>query len=74
MVCTGSPEMDVAWAIFLDRHHSEGINTPRLPGFPSYEETLAHYEKHSGHVVNHLHYYEVFAGSGSPSSSSNSGS
>jgi aminoglycoside phosphotransferase (APT) family kinase protein len=62
MVCTGSPEMDVAWAIFLDRHHSEGINTPRLPGFPSYDETLAHYEKHSGHTVKHLHYYEVFAG------------
>jgi len=59
MVCTGSPEMDVAWAIFLDRHHSEGINTPRLAGFPSYDETIAHYEKHSGHSVN---YYQVFAG------------
>ena len=62
MVCTGSPEMDLGWAIFLDRHHSEGINTPRLPGFPSYDETLAHYEKHSGHNVKHLHYYQVFAG------------
>jgi len=62
MVCTGSPEMDVGWAIFLDRHHSEGINTPRLEGFPSYEETIAHYEKHSGHAVAHLHYYQVFAG------------
>jgi aminoglycoside phosphotransferase (APT) family kinase protein len=62
MVCTGSPEMDVGWAIFLDRHHSEGIETPRLEGFPSYEETVAHYEKHSGHTVKHLHYYEVFTG------------
>jgi aminoglycoside phosphotransferase (APT) family kinase protein len=62
MVSTGSPEMDLAWAIFLDRHHSEGINTPRLEGFPSYDETIAHYQKHSGHNVKHLHYYEVFAG------------
>jgi aminoglycoside phosphotransferase (APT) family kinase protein len=62
MVTTGSPEMDVAWAIFLDRHHSEGINTPRLEGFPSYEETIAHYENHSGHIVKHLHFYQVFAG------------
>jgi len=62
MVCTGSPEMDVGWAIFLDRHHSEGINTPRLEGFPSYEDTIAHYEKHSGHTVKNLHYYQVFAG------------
>jgi aminoglycoside phosphotransferase (APT) family kinase protein len=62
MVATGSPEMDVAWAIFLDRHHSEGISTQRLDGFPSYDETIAHYEKHSGHSVKHLHYYQVFAG------------
>jgi aminoglycoside phosphotransferase (APT) family kinase protein len=62
MARIGSPEMDVAWAIFLDRHHSEGIQTPRLEGFPSYDETLAHYEKHSGHRVKHFEYYQVFAG------------
>jgi len=62
MVTTGSPEMDVAWSIFLDRHHSEGINTPRLEGFPDYDETIAHYEKHSGYSVDHLHYYQVLAG------------
>jgi len=62
MVRIGSPEMDIAWAIFLDRHHSEGIQAARLEGFPSYEETLAHYEQHSGHRVKHLEYYLVFAG------------
>lgn len=62
MVTIGSPEKDVAWSIFLDRHHSEGIETPRLEGFPSYEETLAYYEGRSGHKVQHLHYYQVFAG------------
>jgi len=62
MVTIGSPEKDVAWSIFLDRHHSEGIETPRLEGFPSYDETLAYYEERSGHRVQNLHYYEVFAG------------
>jgi aminoglycoside phosphotransferase (APT) family kinase protein len=62
MVTLGSPEQDLAWAIFLDRHHSEGIETPRLPGFPSFEETVARYEQWTGHRVKHLHYYQVFAG------------
>ncbi len=62
MVSAGSPERDVGWAIFLDRHHSEGIDTPRLEGFPSYDETIAFYEERSGHRVRHLHYYQVFAG------------
>lgn len=62
MVTVGSPEKDVAWAIFLDRHHSEGLETPRLEGFPSYEDTVAFYEERSGHRVEHLHYYQVFAG------------
>jgi aminoglycoside phosphotransferase (APT) family kinase protein len=48
MVSAGSPERDVGWAIFLDRHHSEGIDTPRLAGFPSYEDTIAFYEERSG--------------------------
>jgi aminoglycoside phosphotransferase (APT) family kinase protein len=62
MVTCGSPEKDVGWAVFLDRHHSEGLDAPRLAGFPSYDECLAHYESLSGHRVAHLHYYQVFAG------------
>jgi aminoglycoside phosphotransferase (APT) family kinase protein len=62
MVTLGSPESDLAWAIFLDRHHSEGIETPRLAGFPSHEETALRYESWTGHRVKHLHYYQVFAG------------
>ncbi len=61
MVGLGSPESDLAWAIFLDRHHSEGVETPRLAGFPSYEATVARYESLTGHRVKHLHYYQVFA-------------
>ena len=54
--------MDLAWQIFLDKHHSVGIETARLEGFPGYEETIRRYEQLSGHRVEHLHYYEVFAG------------
>jgi len=62
MVTLGSPEMDLGWSIFLDRHHSEGLEVPRLEGFPSYEETVARYETLTGHRVRYLHYYQVFAG------------
>lgn len=62
MVTVGSPEKDLGWQVFLDRHHSEGIGVPRLAGFPSYEEAIAHYEARSGHRVKHLHYYQVYAG------------
>ena len=62
MVGIGSPEMDLAWQLFLDEHHSAGIGQPRLPGFPSVEQTLRRYEEQSGFPVRHLHYYQVFAG------------
>lgn len=62
MVTLGSPEMDLAWSIFLDRHHSEGIGTARLEGFPSHEDSVARYEALTGHRVRHLHYYQVLAG------------
>jgi aminoglycoside phosphotransferase (APT) family kinase protein len=62
MVSLGSPEADLAWTVFLDRHHSEGIETPRLEGFPSYEETVSRYEESTGFKVRNLHYYQAFAG------------
>ncbi len=61
MVSLGNPEKDLAWGLFLDRHHSEGIENPRLEGFPTREQTVARYEARSGHAVRHLHYYEVYA-------------
>jgi aminoglycoside phosphotransferase (APT) family kinase protein len=62
MVGLGSPTMDLAWQIFLDKHHSIGIETARLEGFPGYDETVERYQQLSGHRVEHLYYYEVFAG------------
>ena len=62
MVTLGSHEEDLGWAIFLDRHHSEGIGVPRLPGFASYEETVERYQELSGFEVRHRHWHEVWAG------------
>jgi aminoglycoside phosphotransferase (APT) family kinase protein len=61
MARLASPEVDLAWWLFLDRHHCEGFGVPRLPGFPGREETVARYEKLTGHAVRHLGYYEVLA-------------
>jgi aminoglycoside phosphotransferase (APT) family kinase protein len=61
MVALGSPEADLAWFLFLDDHHSRGVNVPRLPGFPSREATLARYIELTGHEPRHLRYYEAFA-------------
>ena len=62
MVTLGNPEQDLAWWLFLDRHHSEGLMTERLPGFPSHAETVARYEELVGRRVHHLRFYEMFAG------------
>jgi aminoglycoside phosphotransferase (APT) family kinase protein len=61
MATLGNPEQDLAWWLFLDRHHSEGLGAPRLPGFPSREETLARWESLCGLRARHLDYYELFA-------------
>lgn len=61
MVGLGAPAQDVAWALFLDRHHSEGCNVPRLEGFPSTAETIAHYEQRSGLALRDMEFYEVFS-------------
>lgn len=61
MVGLGAPSQDVAWALLLDRHHSEGCGVPRLAGFPPTEETVARYEARSGRTLRALDYYEVFA-------------
>ena len=61
MMTLGNPEQDFAWWLFFDRHHSEGFEVPRLPGFPSHEETILRYEELIGRELKHLAYYEIFA-------------
>lgn len=62
MVTLADPEQDLGWWLFLDWHHSSGIDVPRLPGFPTREETIARWEAGVGRPAKHVHYYEVFAG------------
>jgi aminoglycoside phosphotransferase (APT) family kinase protein len=57
----GAPEEDLAWYLYLDRHHSQGLGLPRLPGFPPYEHTVRFYEAMYGRRMRHLAYYEVLS-------------
>lgn len=61
MVGLGQPDVEVAWWLFLLRHHTEGIGMPYPSGFPSRDEVIAIYEKASGRPVPHVDYYEVWA-------------
>ncbi len=62
MARLADPMMDLAWGLFMDRYHSEGNDQPRLPGFPSREETIALYEERAGRAALHLEYFEILAG------------
>ena len=58
----GQAEEDLAWYLFLDRHHCEGIGVPRLGGFPSPAETIERYEELLGRPMRDMPYYEVLSG------------
>ena len=53
-------EADVGWWLMFDRLSHEGMDAPRLPGFPTRERMVAHYEKVSGREVRAPDYWEVF--------------
>jgi aminoglycoside phosphotransferase (APT) family kinase protein len=62
MASLGDPEMDLGWWLFLDRHFSEGLGVPNLPGFLSREETVRIWEERTGRPAENVEFYEVFAG------------
>ncbi|MFD0856369.1 phosphotransferase, partial [Actinomadura adrarensis] len=62
MAVLGAPEEDLAWFMFIDKHHSQGMEVPRLAGFPSYEATVARYEELLGRPMRNLEYYEILSG------------
>jgi len=59
--CLAHPVDDLAWWLMLDDCLSEGYGVPRLPGLPSRDETVAHWEQASGLPADDLGYHEVFA-------------
>lgn len=62
MATIGPAEQDLGWWLFLDLHHSDGTGVPRLPGFPTHEETEARYAELLGRPLSDMHYWKVFAG------------
>ena len=61
MATLRQPEEDLAWFLLLDRHHSEGVGFPRLPGFPDAAQTIARYEQLTGRKLADMEYYEVLS-------------
>lgn len=57
----GPAEMDLAWFLYLDRHLSEGIGSPRLPGLPAAGESVAYYERLCGRPITGMPFYELLA-------------
>ncbi|MFK8021259.1 MAG: phosphotransferase family protein [Pseudomonadales bacterium] len=67
MVALGNPEADLAWWLFVDECLARGNGNPefvgsRPDGIPGNDETIALYEQCMGRPVEHLKYYQVFAG------------
>jgi aminoglycoside phosphotransferase (APT) family kinase protein len=54
-------EADIGWWLMFDRMSFDDMGVPRLEGFPTREEMIAHYEAVSGREVRAPHYWEVFA-------------
>jgi aminoglycoside phosphotransferase (APT) family kinase protein len=62
MATLGPPEMDLGWFLYMDRHHCEGVGSPRLAGFPERAETVARWERRLGRPAADLAWWEAFAG------------
>ena len=60
MVALGSPEMDLGWWLFVQRHHTEGLGLPLPSGFPDHAATIARYTELTGHQARYLEFYETF--------------
>lgn len=62
MAVLGNPVQDIAWFNFLDATFADGLGMPRLEGLPAYEDTVAQWERASGHSARDYDYYVIFAG------------
>lgn len=57
----GPREIDLAWFLYVDRHHSEGCRQPRLAGLPGAAETVERYQELTGHRLRDLAYYQLLS-------------
>jgi aminoglycoside phosphotransferase (APT) family kinase protein len=58
---TGPREIDLAWFLYVDRHHSEGCRLPRLAGLPGPAETVARYQRLVGREVRDMPYFQLLS-------------
>lgn len=56
----GAPEKDLAYWIVWDRFFTEANDIPRLPGWPSYDDTISEYQKLTGFELKNMRFYEIF--------------
>jgi aminoglycoside phosphotransferase (APT) family kinase protein len=62
MAALGNPVEDLAWFMYLDRHHSDGIGVARLDGLPDANETIARWQSLTGlDARTTIDYYELWA-------------
>lgn len=61
MATVCNPLLDLAWWIWMDVCLSTALGIERLDGFPTREETIAHWQRHTGYAIDDLPYYELFA-------------
>jgi aminoglycoside phosphotransferase (APT) family kinase protein len=62
MATLGNPVQDLAWFMYLDRHHCDGIGVPRLDGLPDTDETIARWEELTGlDARGTAAYYELWS-------------
>jgi aminoglycoside phosphotransferase (APT) family kinase protein len=61
MARLGDPVQDLAWWLASDRCFSEGLELERLPGFPAEDESIARWEKSTGHRATNFDYYFILA-------------
>ncbi len=62
MAALGPAEVDLGWWLFLNRHHTVGLDVPWLPGFPSDDDTVTMWEDAAGRKAQDVFYYDVLAG------------
>jgi aminoglycoside phosphotransferase (APT) family kinase protein len=61
MVALANPELDLGWWLFITRYCTDGVGAPLPAGFLDRAATIERYQELTGHKVEHIDYYEIFA-------------
>jgi aminoglycoside phosphotransferase (APT) family kinase protein len=61
LAALASPEMDLGWWLFLQRHHTQGIGAPLPDGLLDRDAVVSRYHELTGYKPQHIDFYEIFA-------------